>query len=209
MLGNLPRVREQMRAIGFKVEIIAEDQVLSDLPDYANLRGQKTRDGRSYDTGTRGVGNRDKCSVGEENLLCRPHQPYPQKDILVHEFSHSIEAHLPPATVAEIEAAYRHALDQSLYPRGGYNQASAYEYFAGGVQAWFGVTLRSDVNGSINSRAKHEAHDPALARVLAEVFGETRVCGYRPLPGTLIRVGRSPPQWVSTTTWVRTNSNMR
>ena len=53
MTSASPRIREKMVSIGFKVEIIGKDQVLSDLPDYAHLKGQKTRDGRDFNTGTR------------------------------------------------------------------------------------------------------------------------------------------------------------
>jgi hypothetical protein len=175
MLARLPAVRASMVTTHFKVELIGEAQVLSDLPDYADLRDRKTFDGRTFDRGTRGVGSRQMCSVGEENLLCRAQQPYRQEDVLVHEFSHSIEAHLPAATVEQVEQAFRDAREHALYPAGGYNQQNAKEYFAEGVQAWFGATLRTDVNGGINTREKLEAHDPALAQVLAQLFGDADV----------------------------------
>jgi hypothetical protein len=56
MTSHSPEIREKMVASGFAVEIIGKDQVLSDLPDYAYLKGRKTRDGRDFDTGTKGRG---------------------------------------------------------------------------------------------------------------------------------------------------------
>src|SRR5271155_3204690 len=45
MTSASPKILEKMAAAGFKVEIIGPDQVLTDLPDYADLKGKKTRDG--------------------------------------------------------------------------------------------------------------------------------------------------------------------
>src|SRR5271157_2398379 len=104
-----PKILEKMAAAGFRVEIIGQDQVLTDLPDYVHLKGKKTRDGRDFDTGTRGVGGRDRCSIGEENLLCLSNQSYRKEDIFVHEFSHSMMAHMDAGDVHQIEAAYKNA----------------------------------------------------------------------------------------------------
>ncbi len=161
--------------MGFTVEIIGKDQVLSDLPDYAYLKGKKTRDGRDFDTGTRGVGGRDMCSIGEENLLCLSNQAYRKEDVFVHEFSHSMMAHMDAGDVHQIEAAYKNAVDKELYPKGIYMMANSGEYWAEGVQAWLGVTLRTDVNGGFNTRQKIKDHDQALAAVLEKVYGSVQL----------------------------------
>jgi hypothetical protein len=179
MLSNAPQVRDSMSTIGFKVEVIGVNQVLSDLPDYAALKGRKTRDGRYFDTGTRGVGDKVKCSVGEENLLCFPKQPYRQEDVLVHEFSHSIHRHLPANLAAAIDAAYAQAIKEGLYPKDIYMARDAGEYWAEGSQAWFGVTLRTDVNAGVNTREKLEAHDPRLAAILEKVYGSASIAHYK------------------------------
>jgi hypothetical protein len=175
MTSESPRIRERMAAIGFKVEIIGKDQVLSDLPDYAHLKGQKTRDGRDFDTGTRGLGGREMCSIGEENLLCLSNQMYRKEDIFVHEFSHSMMGNMDPDDVHAIEAAYRNAVDKELYPKGIYMMANSGEYWAEGVQAWLGVTLRTDVNGGFNTRKKLQDHDEALAAILEKVYGSLQL----------------------------------
>ena len=147
-------IREKMVAIGFKVEIIGKDQVQSDLPDYSYLRGRKTRDGRDFDTGTRGLGGREMCSIGEENLLCLRNQRYWQEDIFVHEFSHSMMAHMDSDQLRAVEAAYKNEVNKELYPNGIYMIRDSGEYWAEGVQAWLGVTLRTDVNGGFNTRPR-------------------------------------------------------
>ena len=174
MTSASPKIREKMAAIGFKVEIIGKDQVLSDLPDYAHLKGQKTRDGRDFDTGTRGLGGRGMCSIGEENLLCLSNQPYRKEDIFVHEFSHSMMAQMD-ADLQKIEAAYKNAVDKELYPKGIYMMANSGEYWAEGVQAWLGVTLRTDVNGGFNTQQKIKDHDEALAAILERVYGSLQL----------------------------------
>lgn len=171
MTSKAAKIRERMAAIGFKVEIIAKDQVLSDLRDYAHLKGKKTRDGRDFDTGTRGLGGREMCSIGEENLLCLGNQPYSKADILVHEFSHSMMAHMDAGEVREIEAAYKNAVHKKLYPKGIYMMANSREYWAEGVQSWLGVTVRIDVNGGFNTQKKIKDHDPELAAILEKTFG--------------------------------------
>jgi hypothetical protein len=154
MTAESPKIREKMAAIGFVVEIIGRDQVLSDLPDYAYLKGKKTRDGRDFDTGTRGLGGPRMCSVGEENLLCLRPQHYWEEDVFVYEFSHSMMDQMDPDRLQEIEAAYKNAVDQGLYPKGIYMVANSGEYWAEGVQAWLGVTQRTDVNGGFKTQRK-------------------------------------------------------
>jgi hypothetical protein len=179
MLSNASATLAKMRAIGFKVEIIGKDQVLTDLADYSALKGKTTLDGRDYDRGTRGVGSRNMCSIGEENLLCLSGQRYREEDILVHEFSHSIMAHMDPSIKAMIEIAYRNAAEKQLYPDGIYMMRNSGEYWAEGTQAWFEVTLRHDVNGGYNTQERLKDHDPQLASILQQVYGSTRISHYR------------------------------
>ena len=175
MLSNAPRIVEKMKAARFKVEIIPKDEVLTDLPDYAYLKGKTTADGRNYDTGTRGLGGTDKCSIGEENLLCLRKQPYWQEDILVHEFAHSMKSNMDAALSLSIDEAYRSAIVHGLYPQGAYIATNSQEYWAEGTQAWFGVTERTDVNGGFNTAAKLRARDPQLASILLQVFGAATI----------------------------------
>jgi hypothetical protein len=175
MTSHAPQVRAAMVAAGFKVELIGRHQVISDLLDYAHLKGQKTFDGRSFDTGTRGVGGKDKCSIGEENLLCLHDQKYREEDIFVHEFSHSILSNVDAELAGAADAAYRNAVSGGLYPAGIYMLANRQEYWAEGTQAWFEVTVRGDVNGGFNTRAKLKAHDPDLAAVLERVYGPVQL----------------------------------
>lgn len=170
MLANIPTIRTRMQEEHFRVAIIGSGQVLSDLPDYTQFKGKTTSDGRSYDSGTRGLGGDTLCSIGEENLLCAANQPYYLEDILVHEFAHSIKSHFNSALASQSESAYQNARGQNLYKSSVYMMASSQEYWAEGTQSWFGVTQRSDVNDGYNTKAKLSTHDPGLAAVLSQVF---------------------------------------
>lgn len=121
------------------------------------------------------MGGKDKCSIGEEDLLCVRNQRYREEDILVHEFSHSIVSNMGEEFSSRVDAAYRNALGEKLYPSGIYMMANPQEYWAEGTQAWFDATIRTDVNGGYNTRAKLEAHDPTLAALLKRVYGSIRL----------------------------------
>src|ERR1043166_4593566 len=89
MLGHLPTVRANLVNAGAEVHIIGKDQVTSDLPENAGMKG-KPFDGKlTVDERTRGLGGL-WTSCGEENLLRLPKDRYFGRDILVHEFAHCI-----------------------------------------------------------------------------------------------------------------------
>jgi hypothetical protein len=53
--------------------------------------------------------------------------------------------------------------------------ANSGEYWAEGVQAWLGVTVRTDVNGGFNTRHKIRDHDTVLAATLEKVYGSLQL----------------------------------
>jgi len=52
---------------------------------------------------------------------------------------------------------------------GCYMMENADEYWAEATQAWFGATVRTDVNSGINTRSLLQERDPELAQLLAQV----------------------------------------
>lgn len=73
---------------------------------------------------------------------------------------------------ALVQHCYSEAVARGLYPEGCYTISCAEEYFAEGTQAWFDATMRTDVNGGLNTREKLRTHDPALALVLLSAYGD-------------------------------------
>ena len=175
MLSHQPIFRERMIKAGFAVDIIGINQVVSDLPHYTSYRDKKTMDGRDVDTGVRGFGDSQVCSVGEENLLCLPVQKYPSENILVHEFAHSIMQSMDKEELLKIYAAFDNAVSSNLYQPNQYMLANVDEYWAEGVQAWFNASTRIDVNNGINTREKIQIHDFMLTLLLKEYFGLTEI----------------------------------
>jgi hypothetical protein len=41
-----------------------------------------------------------------------------------------------------------------------------------GTEAWFESTIRKDINGGVNTRGQLKAHDPRLASIMAEIWGD-------------------------------------
>lgn len=52
---------------------------------------------------------------------------------------------------------------------GCYMLENADEYWAEGSQAWFGATVRTDVNSGINTRQLLQEHDPQLSQLMLQV----------------------------------------
>lgn len=169
MLGRRPDVHAAMAAAGFYVILLGEEEHQTDPPEYRHL------DPVDYDT--RGLGDPEYSSAGEENVLCRPSDPYLGESILVHELAHSIlDAGLDavsPGFQARVEAAYDQAMAAGRWTDS-YAATNHHEYWAEGVQTWFGTNFEADppdgVHNHVNTRAELEAYDPALYNLVAEGF---------------------------------------
>jgi len=89
-----PDVVRRIVQSGGEVAIIGRNQVTSDIPAHASLKGQDAcGGGRTFDDGCRGVGGtpgNPTTSVGEENVTMMDDKFYFEEDILIHEFSHAV-----------------------------------------------------------------------------------------------------------------------
>jgi hypothetical protein len=188
MLAKRPDVREAMIASGSRLCIHAWNEFTTDLPEFARL-GEKPHpafpkiDGKDYwDARARGLGGSTTdpyCSCGEENLLCYPGDPYSTENILIHEFAHNIHLrglnNVDPTFDERLKAAYVAAMKKGLW-KGKYAGVNHHEYFAEGVQSWFDNNRENDHDHNhVNTRAELVAHDPGLAALCREVFGDTEL----------------------------------
>lgn len=138
-LRHNDQVLANLLANGVQVHIIGRDQVTSDLPEYRHMRDVPYPDApdQTIDTRTRGVGGRNS-SCGEENLLNLPGDRYAERDILCHEFAHTIHYYgVSPNVQRAIREAYDHAMEQGLW-RGAYASTNDTEYFAELTMWYFG-----------------------------------------------------------------------
>ncbi|HKK45042.1 MAG TPA: hypothetical protein VJ964_05940 [Balneolaceae bacterium] len=194
MLSNRPDLRKEMARVGFRVGVMADTDSTMDLPEQRNWKKPLRDDPRLTDyerahydrianmtaaqywnKRARGMGGR-YTTCAEENILGYPGTKYFGENILVHEFSHGIHRAIrsvdKPLAKA-IEKAYRQAMKRGLW-KNSYAANTVEEYWAEGTQFWFNSNMeykRGDVD--ILSSQDLKAYDPALYKLLAEVYPST------------------------------------
>jgi hypothetical protein len=178
MLAKRPDVVPAMLEDRIRFGILGEEQHTLDMPEYADL--QEVFPDVDWNTRARGLGatwERPLVSSAEENLLCLPSDRYMGESITVHEFAHTFLDHgiakRDPGFLQRVEDAYIDAMATGRWAMT-YAAENAAEYWAEGVQSWFGTNLRSSpadgVHGEVDTRAALVDHDPALALLIAEVL---------------------------------------
>jgi alpha-glucosidase len=172
MLAHRPEIRRTMSEINVHVVVMATTEMTTDLPENRRLTPKAYWDRRA-----RGLGGRT-TSVGEENLLRSPGNPYAQENILIHEFSHCIQdkamRRIDETFDRRVTEAYDAATRSGVWGNS-YAGTNKHEYFAEGAQAWFDAGRKekgSSANNGIGTREKLKQADPKLAALCAEVFGE-------------------------------------
>lgn len=91
-----PEVVDNLVRRQVKVVVIGRTQKLTDAPEFADMKGKRTFDGRPWD-GVRGVGSHRlpgggwAMAVAEENLDDSGAGGYPPRFLFVHEFAHMVQ----------------------------------------------------------------------------------------------------------------------
>jgi hypothetical protein len=174
MLGARRDLREALVRARVRFSVMAAEEFTTDIPEHADLTPKDYWDRRARGLGATSI--RPSVSCGEENLLCAPGDPYGTENILIHEFAHAIHEMALNAVDASFDGrlarTYRAAKDAGLW-KGTYAATNRNEYWAEGVQSWFDTNRRDDAeHNHVDTREKLKAYDPALAGLIAEVFGE-------------------------------------
>ena len=106
-------------------------------------------------------------------MLNYPGDPYDGYNVLIHEFSHSVHLDglntVDPGFDDRLRKAFDAAIAKGLW-KGTYASSNKQEYWAEGVQAWFHAQFEFI---DIDTRAELKDYDPELAKLIAEVFGDT------------------------------------
>ena len=175
MLSGREDIPECMAQKGGDLAIVPKDQVNTDLPEFADLKGTKDFTGRSRDTfelrGLGGTGSRP-TTAGEEQLLgnWEPHHPwYPYLGFMVaHEYAHAIQIIcFTQDDHEQWDSFYEEALDAGLYP-GTHMMADVKEFFAVLSTGYFEVTWEL---GDDHSREVLRDHFPEIVEALDEIYG--------------------------------------
>lgn len=159
--------------------VIPLDKKLTDLPEFASLRGVSLPGGRIWDN-VRGVGfvAQDDGTVavaaGEENFLegAAP-DGYPKGFLVAHEFSHAVHGYgLADAEASAIKQAYRARETGHLEFPSRYASSNELEYFAVSASSFFGRTLAGkDPERPIDWIKQNDA---AIFAVLGRAYGTPR-----------------------------------
>jgi Mlc titration factor MtfA (ptsG expression regulator) len=214
LLAKRPDVREAMIKSGARLCIIGYDEFTTDQPEFAHLAeekmpGYENMSGQDFwDARARGLGGSATdpfCSVGEENLLGYPGDPYQLENILIHEFAHNIHlrglANVDSTFDRRLKAAYDSAMKAELW-KGKYASTNHHEYFAEGVQSWFDNNRPPDHDHNhVNTRALLIEYDPGLAAMCREVFGDTVLKYSKPATRLTGHMEGYEPQKAPTFVW--------
>lgn len=145
MLKNNSAITNRLVEAKASINIFADDEKVSDLPEMRSLKGSKTFDGRDRDDicGTGGVPGRPLTTICEKNLLKKSNDPYfGKEDICTHEFAHTImNVGFSAEQKAEVERLYQQAKSKNLYRRSdgktSYEMEDSQEFFAVLSGIWF------------------------------------------------------------------------
>ena len=183
MLGDRQDILKAMAKNKVRFVIMAHNEYTTQIPEHSDLQPRLYWNKRA-----RGLGattERPAVSCGEENLLLYPKDPYSKENILIHEFAHAIHqmglSETDPTFDDRLAATYKAAVKQRLW-KGKYAGRNHYEYWAEGVQSWFGTNRENDFDHNhVNTRAELEQYDARLAQLVKEVFGDGKWRYQRPV----------------------------
>jgi len=172
MLLNRPDVARALAKRGVRIAVMATSERTLDLPEHSDLDVK-------FNNRARGLGatpSRPASSCGEENLLQCPNDPYWSENIFVHEFAHTMHTMglnaVDPKFDMKVRAAYDSAMSQGLW-NGTYAATNHLEYWAEGVQSYFGSNDPSvnATHAGVNSAAMLAERDPELFHLIERGLG--------------------------------------
>ena len=183
MLANRPDIRAALAESGRRVSVVADGEAITDIPEFQDLYeeypatdwNERIRSGLS--------GNREDptTAIYARNLLCQENDAHPSEDIFVHEFAHTVLRFGVEGQPngkdfrRRLEKNYQDALEDGLWVET-YAGRNPDEYWAEGVQSWFGLNARpGTIHNDVNTRSELEPYDPVLAEMIREVFGDSEV----------------------------------
>jgi hypothetical protein len=174
MLAHRPEVRDAMIRNKVRLAVMAYSERTTDIPEHRDLQPKLY-----WNIRARGLGasrQRPAVSCAEENLLNYEGDPYSTENIMIHEFAHAIHSMglrtVDPTFQPRLSKVYEDAKARGLW-KNTYAISNVGEYWAEGVQSWFDTNRQNDSSHNhVNTRAELKTYDPALAKLVEEVFGD-------------------------------------
>jgi hypothetical protein len=155
-----------------RVVVMAWEEKTSDIPEWSHITDTDWARGLGG-----GIGN-PFSGCGEENLNRESYDPYRSEFIHCHEFGHSFHGAVYEADrnlYTEIQNAYNAARSAGLWDNT-YAGSNMYEYFAEGVQDWYGLNAQSSsgnpdgVHNHVDTREELFSYDRRLYDILESLF---------------------------------------
>lgn len=184
--------RSTLKGLTIELHIIPANKKLTDLPEYANLKGVRTWDrARVYDelrgVGAEKVGSVIRYAIAEEQLtkIAGKAPGYAPGFVGPHETGHVVEQFSLTKSQKE---ALKKAYDARLKAGGPWLSPASYtkgtigEYFAQGTAAYFGHPYtESAADKKSYTKEWLRKNDPALFALLDEIYGAPAMPS-RPIP---------------------------
>ena len=172
MLAGRDDVRQALVKNKVRLAVMAPTELTCDIPEHSDLTPPAYWNRRARGLGATSV--RPAVSCGEENVLGFAGDPYATESILVHEFSHAIHIMglntVDPTFDQRLKEIYAQAMKEELW-KGKYAATNHSEYWAEGVQSWFGTNRENDHDHNhVNTRDELKEYDPRLAKLVGETF---------------------------------------
>jgi hypothetical protein len=164
-----------------ELHVIPHDKKLTDLPEYASLKGKRTFDGRLYDE-IRGAGGQRvdaktiRYAIAEEEVvkIKGKASSYGTGFVAAHETGHVVRSfYLSKEQIDENKRCF-----EARTKAGGpwlepvwYTSSREDEYFAQATAAYFGFPYStSDADKKSYTKAWLQKNDPGIHKLLSEVF---------------------------------------
>ena len=167
LMSHRPDVLQAMVQNKATFAVVAYNERMGQIPEYSYFGVSFVIDFR-----LRGIGGLTVVA-SEENLLNYPGDPYRGYSLLIHEFAHNVHQRgmdtVSPSFDNRLKMAFDAAIAKGLW-KDTYAYRNKEEYWAEGVLAWFNAQFEFI---DINTRTKLKDYDPELAKLIAEVFGDT------------------------------------
>lgn len=181
MTSMLPKeVLDAMARVNTRVVVMGKNEVTVQVPEHANLARDRKLNWNLRARGLGGTLHEPVTSCAEENIMAHPWDKYHAEDILIHEFSHSIELigilQVDPTIDTQLRELLKQARAEGKWENT-YAGSNPEEYWAEGVQNWFNVNAETPYADSkhnqVNTREELKAYDPRLYKLISKYFPET------------------------------------
>ena len=196
MLAKRADIREYMVSNGYRMGVMAQTEMTTDIPEHRNMKKPQLTDPRVtegerknydriaamtdkqyWDSRARGLGGK-LTTCAEENLLGYPGTRYYGENITVHEFSHAIHSaikQVDPKLAEEVLAAYKDAMAKGMW-KGQYGSTNQNEYWAESTQTWFWSNFEfPEGDRMIQTPDDLKQYDPRIYELLGRVYPDHHI----------------------------------